>query len=47
MNIDHKGAKRPKLSPRYTGASSLLPIERRSPTLSGCELSRIVAEHVD
>lgn len=42
MNIQISGSTRPKLWPPKALLSG--PIERRSPTLSGTELKRIVTE---
>ena len=44
MNIGTSRATRIKLSPAYAGAGSRPAVERRSPTLSGGELRRIVAD---
>lgn len=44
MNNHYPGGRRPKLSLAFAGTSGRAPIERRSPTLSGRELRRIIAE---
>lgn len=44
MNIGTTRATRIKLSPVFAGAGSRPAVERRSPTLSGRELRRIVAD---